>query len=163
MRNEKKSGIIYSATFTHFATLIGRICMFQQLILIGNLGNAPEMRYTPAGIPFAQFRLAVNRRWTGENGQPVEKTTWFNLTAWRKQAELASQYLDKGRKVMVIGEVEGARPYTDREGVQRASIDVTVNEIRFIDSRRDEAGSSNPAASGTSLPEAAKEGEDIPF
>lgn len=112
--------------------------MFQQLILIGHLGNDPELRYTPSGQPYAGFRLAVNRRWTGDNGQPMEKTTWFNVTTWRRQAELSSQYLNKGRRVMIIGEVESARPYTDREGNQRASIDVTAREIRFIENRNNE-------------------------
>lgn len=136
--------------------------MFQQLILIGYLGNKPEMRYTPAGLPVSNFRMAVSRRWTGENGQPVEKTTWFNVTAWQRLAEFASQYLEKGSRVMVIGVVEGARPYTDREGVQRASIDVTANEIRFMESKRDEQGHT-PTSTGDGEPAGGKEGEDIPF
>lgn len=137
--------------------------MFQQSILIGNLGNTPEMRYTPSGVPFTNFRLAVNRRWTGENGQPMEKTTWFNITTWRRQAELASQYLEKGSRVLIIGEIEGARPYTDREGAQRASIDVTGHEIRFMDSRREEHGGDAVALNGTPELANAGEGEKIPF
>ncbi len=87
--------------------------MYQQIILVGNLGQDPEMRYTPSGVPVTSFSLAVNRVWTGQDGQRQEKTTWFRVTAWQREAELASQYLSKGRQVLVIGE---ARAYTDREG-----------------------------------------------
>ena len=109
--------------------------MFQQIMLLGNLGRDPEMRYTPSGVPVTTFSVAVNRRWTGQDGQPQEKTTWFRVTAWRRDAELASQYLSKGRQVLVIGEMEEARPWTDREGNARASLEVTARTIRFIGGR----------------------------
>ena len=109
--------------------------MFQQVVLIGYLGNDPEMRFTASGDAVTHFRLAVNRRWTRDDGQMQEKTNWFNVTLWRRQAEIANQYLSKGKRVLVIGEIDGARPYTDREGNQRASIDVQVRELRFMDSR----------------------------
>ncbi|MCL4859776.1 MAG: single-stranded DNA-binding protein [Caldilineaceae bacterium] len=109
--------------------------MFQQLTAIGNLGNDPEMRYTPSGEPFTRFRMAVSRRWTRDDGSSQERTTWFNVTLWRRQAEVANQYLTKGKRVLIIGEIEGARPYTDREGNPRATIDVTARELRFVDSR----------------------------
>jgi single-strand DNA-binding protein len=109
--------------------------MFQQVILIGYLGNDPEMRYTAAGDPVTNLRLAVNRRWTREDGQVQEKTTWFHVTFWRRQAEFANQYLSKGKRVMIIGEIDGARPYTDRDGNPRASIDIQGREMRFLESR----------------------------
>jgi single-strand DNA-binding protein len=160
MADNKRIGA--SASY-HSLHTTKEVTMFQQLILIGNLGNSPELRYTPTGQAYASFRLAVNRRWTGENGQPMEKTTWFNITAWQRQAELSSQYLDKGRRVMVIGEIEGARPYTDRDGNQRASIDVRAREIRFMDGRNTgQEASVEEQANG--IPEAigAEQG-DIPF
>ena len=109
--------------------------MFQQLILIGNLGSDPEMRYTASGIPVTNFRLAVNRRWTNTEGQSQEKTTWFHVSLWRRQAEIASQYLAKGHRVMVIGEVDSARPWTDRDGNLRAAIEVTGNELKLLENR----------------------------
>ncbi|MEX1019017.1 MAG: single-stranded DNA-binding protein [Litorilinea sp.] len=114
--------------------------MYQQITLVGNLGNDPEMRYTPSGVPVTNFNVAVSRRWTGQDGQSQEKTTWFRVTAWRRQAELASQYLTKGRQVLVVGEVEEAEVWTDREGNARASLNVTANSIQFLGSRSDGSG-----------------------
>jgi single-strand DNA-binding protein len=109
--------------------------MYQQITLVGNLGSDPEMRYTPSGVPVASFRMAVNKSWTGEDGQRQDKTTWFRVTAWRKLAETVSQYLTKGAKVLVVGEIEDARPYTDREGNLRATLEVTAQVVRFLNTR----------------------------
>ena len=109
--------------------------MYQQLMLIGNLGSDPEMRYTASGVPVTNFRLAVNRRWTNTEGQAQEKTTWFNVSLWRRQAEIASQYLAKGHRVLIIGEVDSARPWTDRDGNLRATIEVTGNELKLMENR----------------------------
>jgi single-strand DNA-binding protein len=111
--------------------------MFQQIIILGNLGQDPEMRYTPSGVPVTSFSIATNRRWTGQDGQPQEKTVWFRVTAWQKQAEFASQYLTKGRQVMVIGEMEEARPWTDKDGNNRASLEVRARTIQFVGGRGD--------------------------
>lgn len=129
--------------------------MYQQITLIGNLGNDPELRYTPAGIPVASFSLAVSKTWT-EDGQKREKTTWFRVTAWRKQAETVSQYLHKGSKVLVVGEIEEARAYTDRQGNNRASLEVTAQTIKFLSGRGDgEQQEASPATHG--------DDRDIPF
>jgi single-strand DNA-binding protein len=135
--------------------------MYQQLTVIGNLGADPEMRYTAAGEPVTHFSLAVNRRWTREDGEPQEKTTWFQVTTWRRQAEWASQYLAKGRRVLIIGELDGARAYLDREGNPRASIDLTAREIRFLDARLPNQDEDAPIGhrQGESAPEEAV----IPF
>ena len=113
--------------------------MFQQIILVGNLGSDPEMRYTPSGVPVTTFSLAVNRRWTGQDGQQQEKTTWFRVSAWRRDAEVASQYLSKGRQVLVVGEIEEARAFMGYDGNPRASLEVTARTIRFIGGRGDNA------------------------
>jgi single-strand DNA-binding protein len=105
-------------------------------MLIGNLGNLPEQRFTPGGIAVTSFSLAVNRTWNDHEGNRKDKTTWFRVTLWKKQAEIAAQYLTKGSKVMIIGEVEEARPYTDRDGNQRASIEVTAQVLKFLDGNR---------------------------
>ena len=111
--------------------------MFQQIIVVGNLGRDPEMRYTASGVPVTSFSLATSRRWTGQDGQPQEKTVWFRVTAWRRDAELASQYLTKGQRVLVVGEMEEASTWTDKDGNARASLEVTARNIRFMGSRGD--------------------------
>lgn len=144
---------------------------FQQLILVGNLGNDPEMRYTPSGVPVTSFSLAVSRSWTDQSGQRQEKTTWFRVTCWQKLAETVSQYATKGRQVMVVGELEEARTYQDRDGNTRTSLEVRANTVRFLGNRADggegytgghavERGTSAPAAGngGSHLSD-----EDIPF
>lgn len=105
--------------------------MFQQLILIGNLGGDSELRYTADGTPVASFSLAVNRRWTKDDGSHGEETTWFRVTAWRKLAESLNPYLKKGGKVMVIGRVS-ARGYTAADGSPRASLEVTADTIKLM-------------------------------
>lgn len=114
--------------------------MFQQLILVGNLGGDPEMRYTSTGVPVTNFNLAVSKRRTTGEGEVQEKTTWFRINIWRRQAEVASQYLTKGAKVMVIGEIEQARPWTDRDGNLQATIEVTATQFRFLDNRNNGVG-----------------------
>lgn len=113
------------------APMLEGATMFQQLIIIGNLGNDPELRYTADGTPVASFSVAVNRRWTRDDGGSGEETTWFRVSAWRKQAEIVNQYLKKGRQVMVIGRVS-ARGYAGADGSPRASLDVTAETIKFI-------------------------------
>jgi len=108
--------------------------MYQNAILIGSLGNDPELRFTPAGVPVASFSLAVNKTWTTDAGKQ-SKTTWFRVTTWRKQAEIVGQYLHKGSKVMVVGEVEEARAFTDRDGKNRASLEVTASLVKFLDGK----------------------------
>ena len=106
--------------------------MYQQIILIGNVGQEPELRHTANGTPVCNFRLAVHRRWTTQSGEKNEKTTWFRVTAWQKQAETVSQYLTKGRQVMVIGEVEEASTYTSKTGDLATTIEVTARLIKFL-------------------------------
>ena len=111
--------------------------MFQQLIIVGNLGNDPELRYTSSGTPVANFNVATSRRWTDQQGKPQEETTWFRVSAWGKQAETVNQYLRKGRQVMVVGRVT-ARAYTAANGEPRASLDVTADSVRFLGGGRPE-------------------------
>jgi single-strand DNA-binding protein len=139
--------------------------MYQQITLVGNLGSDPEMRYTASGVPVTSFSLAVSRSWTGQDGQRQEKTTWFRVTCWRKLAETVSQYLSKGRQVMVVGEVEEARPWTDRDGNMRASLEVTANIVRFLGGRDDVTSgvSTVPGAEVAPAGEESLSDEDIPF
>lgn len=140
--------------------------MFQQIILIGNLGSDPEMRYTPSGVPVTSFSLAVNRKWTGQDGQPQEKTTWFRVTAWRKLAETTSQYLTKGSKALVVGELEEARTYTDRNGNTQVSIEITAQNVRFLSGRGEggaPAGGYGGGQQAEPMPSGSMTEEDIPF
>lgn len=144
--------------------------MFQRVIIAGNLGGDPQMRYTPTGVPVTSFSVATNRRWTDANGNPQERTVWFRVTAWRKLAETCNQYLSKGRQVLVEGELEpdpqtgGPRLWQDRDGNWRASYEVTAREVRFIGS----AGQGGAASMGGAVGGAEDTGgplgeEDLPF
>lgn len=141
--------------------------MYQQITLIGNLGNDPEMRYTPSGTPVASFNLATSRSWTGQDGQRQDKTTWFRISVWNKQAEIVTQYLAKGRQVMVVGEVEEARVYTDRDGNPRASLEVKAQSVRFLGQKAQGGGPGTPGDEvdidfGQGTQPRVKD-EDIPF
>jgi single-strand DNA-binding protein len=131
--------------------------MYQRTIVVGHLGRDPEMRYTPSGVPVTSFSIATTRKWTNANGEPQEKTTWFRVTCWRKQAELAAQYLQKGRPVLVEGEID-ASAWTDREGNPRASLELTAFTVRFLGGR----GEGGEAAGGGPGEELVSE-DEIPF
>lgn len=138
--------------------------MYQQISLIGNLGDDPLMRYTPSGVAVASFNLAVNRSWTGQDGQRQDKTTWFRVSVWNKQAETVSQYLSKGRQVLVIGEMEEARAYIDKDGNARASLEVKAQSVRFLGQKGGEsAGVSDGTATAAPAGGAPVNDEDIPF
>ncbi len=136
--------------------------MFQQITLVGNLGSDPEMRYTPSGVAVATFSLAVNKSWTGSDGQRQEKTTWFRVTTWRRQAEIVSQYLTKGRQVLVVGEIEDPYVFVGQDGSPRASLQVTAQVVRMIGGRGDAAMSAS-APEENAAPAEGESEEDIPF
>ena len=135
---------------------------FEQLILIGNLGNDPELRYTSSGVPVCTFSVAVNRRWTNQDGTPGEETKWFRATAWRKLAETCNQYLAKGRQVMVVGRV-AASGYVGQDGKPRASLEVTADSVRFLGGGRDTAAPDAPAGNGAGAHEDAMADEEEVF
>ena len=128
-----------------------------QLTIVGNLGGDPEMRFLEDGTPVTTFSVAVNRRWTDrESGEQREKTWWFRVTAWRRQAEVCNQYLEKGKQVLVQGEVSASAWQTD-EGEARASLEVTARNVRFLGQN----GSGNGAPPALSDEELAE--QDMPF
>jgi single-strand DNA-binding protein len=103
-----------------------------KLMIVGNLGNDPEMRYLGDGTPVTTFSVAVNRRWMDrESGERREKTWWFRVTAWRRQAEVCNQYLAKGRQVLVEGEVD-VSAYLAEDGQARATLEVTARNVVFL-------------------------------
>ena len=140
--------------------------MYQQIIIIGNLGQDPEMRYTASGVPVTSFSVAVNRRWTSQDGQPQEKTTWFRVTAWRKLAETCNQYLSKGRPVLVEGRLtpdrETGRPriWTRSDGTSGASYEVTAATVKFLGGRG-EGGDTSLSYDEPPPPELGE--DEIPF
>lgn len=129
--------------------------MYQCITLIGNLGSDVEMRYTPSGVPVATFSLAVNKTWT-QDGERKDKTTWFRVTTWRKTAEIVNEHLKKGRRVLVVGELEDPRTWTDRDGNQRASLEVTAQTVKFL-------SSSGDGGEKSSLDVTVEDAESIPF
>ena len=110
--------------------------MYQTTLLVGYLGNDPEMRYTPSGVPVASFNVATNRRWTGQDGEPQEKTTWFRVTVWRKLAETCAQYLHKGSMVFVEGDVDTSA-WTGQDGKPRATLELTARTVRFLTPKKE--------------------------
>ena len=139
---------------------------FNKIILVGNLGRDPELRYTPQGTPVCNFTLATNERRRDRTGETQDTTTWFRVTLWGRQAETASQYLTKGRPVYVEGRLR-VEEWTDREGKPRHTLEVHATDMHFIDGGRDDAArpAPGPAAPSTHEPPA-DEGiadDDIPF
>jgi single-strand DNA-binding protein len=114
--------------------------MFQQITLVGNLGRDPEMKYTPSGVPVTHFSVATSKRFQGQDGQWQDKTIWFRVTTWRKTAETASQYLTKGSKVLIVGELEEPRTWVDKDGNTQVSLEVTAQTIRFLSTRGEGVG-----------------------
>lgn len=113
-----------------------------KIILIGRLGKDPELSVTPDGTPVTKFSLAVNRYSKSSSGERKEETDWYNVSAWRNQAEVAEKYLHKGSKVYIEGRLS-QRKYTDRDGIQRTSIDVTVTDLELLDPKPASAGSAS--------------------
>ncbi|MEA3334443.1 MAG: single-stranded DNA-binding protein [Chloroflexota bacterium] len=106
--------------------------MYQQLTIVGNLGNDPELKHLADGTPVTNFSVAVDRRWTNKNGDPGKETTWFRVGAWRKLAEPCNEYLKKGRRVMVVGRVS-TRAYQAGDGEPRAVMEIAANTVKFLD------------------------------
>ncbi len=126
--------------------------MYQQVLLVGNLGRDPELRYTPTGTAVCDFSLAVNTRWTGADGERQTKTTWFRVTAWRALAEHCAQYLSKGRQVMVVGRVAEPSAWIGKDGEARAQNEVTARDVRFLGSHKNGGAAPPP-----------RDEEEIPF
>lgn len=131
-----------------------------KVILIGNLGKDPDLRYTPSGQAVATFSLATTDRYKDKDGQMAERTEWHNVTAWGKLAETVKEYLKKGRQIYVEGRIS-YRTYDDKEGVKRYFTDIVAQNIRFL-GRREDAPESAPAE--VEVEQAAGGGgEDLPF
>lgn len=138
--------------------------MYHTIIVVGNLGRDPEMRYTPGGSAVTNFNLASNRQYTASDGTAVKETIWFRISVWGKAAEVCNQYLRKGSKVLVEGRLVpdqatgGPRVWTRQDGTSGASFEVSASTVRFLSSRG-ETETEIPYSEGAG---AAGE-DDIPF
>lgn len=133
---------------------------YHTIIIVGNLGRDPEMRYASNGNAVTSLNVASNRQYTDSSGQRVKETTWFRVSVWGKQAESCNTYLQKGSSILVEGELRpdkdtgGPRTYTRTDGSTGASYDVTARTVRFLTTRGGEEGI---------VDEPGVDNEDIPF
>ena len=142
--------------------------MYQKVVLVGNLGRDPEMRYTSDGTPVTSFSIATNETWTSRDGQQQDRTTWWRISAWRRLAETCNQYLSRGSQVLVEGRINpdpetgNPRTFTRNDGSVGASYEVTAFTVKFLGRRDDEAGA-EVARDEDVPPEADMDEDSIPF
>ncbi len=113
-----------------------------KVIIIGNLGRDPEMRYTPSGKPVTSFSVATSRTWVTADGDRRDATEWFNVVAWGNLAEICTQHLRKGSKVYVEGHLQ-TRSWDDEQGQRHYRTEVVANEMIVLDSRAPDTQYSN--------------------
>jgi len=142
-----------------------------KVILIGNLGRDPELRYTQNGQPVANFSLATSENWTDKtSGEKVEKTEWHRIVVWGRTAEHCSQYLAKGRTVYIEGRLQ-TRDWEDKEGQKRSTTEINAQTVQFLGGPKGQSAGSPEAGAGagagagesrgTGGPPAAA--DDVPF
>jgi single-strand DNA-binding protein len=142
--------------------------MYHTIIIVGNVGRDPEMRYTPSGQAVTSFSVASNRRYTSSNGEQVNETIWFRISAWGKQAEICNQYLKKGSKVLVEGRLTpdkntgGPRIWQKQDGSSASSFEVTAGTVRFLSTRGESDAAAAPSTDAGDMAVAPAE-DDIPF
>ncbi|MCK4460845.1 MAG: single-stranded DNA-binding protein, partial [candidate division Zixibacteria bacterium] len=133
-----------------------------------NLGRDPEIKYTPSGQAVTNFSIATTERFKDKSGEQQERTTWHNIVAWGKQAEVIKEYLGKGRQIYIEGRIAN-RSYDDKEGNKRYVSEVVVQNFQFLGSRGDSGGGS-AGPSGQPDPDLppppageASDNDDLPF
>ena len=138
--------------------------MYHTIILVGNLGRDPEMRFTPSGQAVTNFSVATNRQYTGSDGQLVKETIWFRVSTWGKQAETCNQYLKKGSKVLIEGrlvpdkETGGPRIWNKQDGTAASSFEISAVTVKFLSARGEEDSGALPGDAPHT-----DDGGDIPF
>lgn len=133
-----------------------------KVMIIGNLGKDPEMRYTASGAPVTSFSVAVSRQWKTPEGESREETEWFSVTCWNKLAEIANQYLSKGKQVYLEGRMR-TRSWDDQQtGEKKYRTDLVANEMVMLGQRGDQGGprASQPSEEQTTE---ASEFDNMPF
>ena len=136
-----------------------------KVILIGNLGSDPEVRYLPSGQPVGNFNIATTEKWTGKDGKPGEKTEWHRIVVFGKQAENCKEYLKKGRQVYVEGRLQ-TREWQNKEGQKQKTTEVIAQTVQFLGGPggggRDRAAEEAPAPAAEE-PSILGGEDDIPF
>jgi len=127
-----------------------------KVMLIGNLGRDPEMRYTPSGRPVTTFTIATSRNWNSSDGEKHTETEWFNVVAWGNLAEICKQYLTKGQQVYIEGRIQ-TRRWENKEGIKNVTIEIIANEMMILGERKDITQTQNGDTSEINFE------EDYPF
>ena len=139
--------------------------MYHTLIIVGNVGKDPEMRFTPSGEKVTSFSVATSRKYTAGNGEQVQETIWFRISTWGKTAEVCNQYVKKGSKVLIEGRMiadpatGGPKIWQKQDGTSGASFELTVVEVEFLSSREDNGES----AAQVNEPAQLVPDDEIPF
>jgi len=139
--------------------------MINKVILIGNLGADPEIRYTQNGAAVASFTVATTEKWKGQDGQMQESTEWHRIIAWQRLAEICGEYLSKGSRVYIEGKLQ-TRKWKDQSGNDRYTTEIVAREMKMLSSRTSSGGSGESGSaygSGESFQEPPPMGEDVPF
>jgi len=135
--------------------------MVNKVILVGNLGKDPEIRFTPNGKALCKFSLATSEKWTDNDGNKQSRVEWHNVVVWGKAAEACGQYLSKGSKAYIEGSIH-TRQYDDKDGNRRYITEINARDVRFLGGGRGgNAESTGSAPSGEDLPPGLD--DDIPF
>jgi len=135
-----------------------------KVILIGNLGKDPELKFTPSGVAVAKFSLATTERFKDSEGNMQEHTEWHNIVLWRRLAELANEYLKKGSPVYIEGRIK-TRSWEDKDGQKKYITEIEARQMQFL-GRRSEGGGEGPAGGGDNIAgkkETLESEEDLPF
>ncbi|MDA0365424.1 MAG: single-stranded DNA-binding protein [Chloroflexi bacterium] len=135
--------------------------MLNKVMIIGNLGADPEMRYTANGSAVTNFRVATSRNYTNTAGERVEETEWFRVVAWTRLAELCAQYLTKGRQVYVEGRMQ-TRSWEGQDGQKRYTSELIAEDVRFLGGRREDS-SFTPGLPVGADTEGDIDPDDLPF
>ena len=125
-----------------------------KVILVGNLGKDPELRYTPAGVAVATFSLATSERYKDTSGEQQEKTEWHNIVAWRQLAEICGKYLHKGKQVYIEGKIQ-TRCYDDRDGNKRYMTEIVADQMQMLGRAGEEGGNASRGGESRRQPAAA--------
>lgn len=139
-----------------------------KVILVGNLGRDPEVRYTKSGQAVASFSLATSERWTGKDGSKEEKTEWHRITAWGKLGEICGEYLSKGKQVYIEGRLQ-TREWEDKDGNKRQTTEIVANNMTMLGQAGGDTSGGGPQRgssgghSGSSGGPDDFEDDDIPF
>ena len=141
--------------------------MINKVILIGNLGADPEIRYTQSGTPVVNFRIATTERWKGQDGQQQEQTEWHNIVAWRRLAEICAEFLSKGSKVYIEGKLQ-TRKWQDQNGNDRYTTEIVAKDMQMLSPRGANSGGDSYTSNNGGGYEFPQEpppntGDDVPF